>query len=269
MRLTLAAAAISLAFSAPALADNATIDQNGIDNYASIDQGNADGSAASIQQIGNRNQAGSAQSGEDAATLGIRQLNAINAQAVILQRGDDNRARVDQAGVTSVTALVTQGDNVLSHRNFGQIVQQALSNSLGEVYQDHGNDNVGIASQTGSSNWGQVVQGSYRADGAGGWIFTGAAANANFGAVDQSGTHQTSRINQLGTSNTANSIQGGAWNDALIIQDGAANHATVHQLGTGAALADSNSARITQTGVAHAATATQSGMGNTALINQH
>ena len=95
MRLTLAAAAISLAFGAPALADNATVDQNGIDNYAAIDQGNADASSATIRQIGNRNHAGSAASGEEAAILGILQLDAISSQATIRQLGDAyNRTRL-------------------------------------------------------------------------------------------------------------------------------------------------------------------------------
>ena len=269
MRLTLAAAAVSLAFAAPALADNATINQNGVDNYASIDQGNADASVARIVQTGNRNQAGSAADGELPAVQGIRQLNATASRADIEQRGDDNRATIDQQNVhNSFWTRVTQGESFASHRNFGAIVQSALSNSFAEIFVDRGNDNFARITQAGDAQSAQIVQGAWRWNGSF-YDFTQTPANNNTASIGQTGERQRSIVNQLGDGNNGTTSQGGSWNEALILQEGSFNTASVIQTGTGAAFADRNVARITQSGAGHGASATQSGMGNTALINQH
>jgi hypothetical protein len=269
MRLTLAAAAIGLAFSAPALADNATINQGGIDNYASIDQGNADASVARIVQTGNRNQAGSPADGELPAVQGIRQLNATVSRADIEQRGDDNRATIDQQNVhNSFWTRITQGESFASHRIFGAIVQSALSNWYAEIFVDRGNDNFARITQTGDAQTAEVVQGAYRWNGSF-YEFTQTPANNNTASIGQTGERQNSLVNQLGDWNQGTTIQAGRWNEAFILQEGNFNVASVVQTGTGASFADRNVARITQSGTNHVGSALQNGMGNTALINQH
>ena len=268
MRLTLAAAAIGLAFSAPALADNATINQSGIDNYAAIEQQNADGSSARINQSGERNHAGAAASGDAAATQGIRQVNASFSSAQIDQRGNDNEASIHQQDVFNVYwSRIVQGESFASNRNSGRIEQSSLRNSFAEIFQDRANDNSALVNQTGESHYGQIVQGAWRWNGF--WAFTGTPANNNNASVLQSGDHQSSIVNQLGDNNSGHSNQSGSWGDSIIIQEGNFNFALVLQHGSGADSGDRNVARITQTGSNHSATANQSGMGNTALINQH
>jgi len=268
MRLTLAAAAIGLAFSAPALADSATINQTGVDNYAAVEQQNADGSSARITQVGDRNHAGAAASGDAAATQGIRQVNASFSSAQIDQRGNDNEASIHQQDVFNVYwSRIVQGEAFGSNGNFASIEQSALRNSFAEVFQDRASGNSGAITQTGDSQFGQIVQGAYRWNN--GWVFTGTAANNNTAGVTQSGEHQSSIVNQLGDSNRANSNQSGAWNDSVIIQEGSFNFALVLQHGSGGEFGERNVARVTQAGTGHSATASQAGMGNTALINQH
>lgn len=268
MRLTLAAAVIGFAFSAPAFGDSATITQNGVDNYAAIEQQNADASTALIYQLGNRNQAGSAASGEIAATQGIRQVNATASRADIYQRGDDNNAMVDQQDVTNVFwSRIVQGEAYASNRNAASIQQSSLTSAFAEIFQDRANDNSAAISQTGTSQSGQIVQGAWRWSP--GWAFTGTPANNNNATISQSGERQSSLINQLGDWNRAATVQTGSWNDAFIQQEGSFNSATITQFGTGATAGDRNIARITQSGSGHNATTNQSGLGNTALINQH
>jgi hypothetical protein len=234
-----------MTFSAPAFSDSATINQSGNDNYGAIEQQNADSSSASITQIGDRNHAGYAASGGSAATVGIHQTNATLTTGIMYQFGNDNVGSLEQQNTSNVYGRVLAGEAFASNNSYGQV------------------------SQTGTSHWGQTVQGAYRWNGSG-WTFTATAVSNGAAIVDQSGTRQVARINQVsGDSNFGYTTQSGAWNESLIIQDGNSNFALVDQSGTGGAFADRNVVSIMQSGNSHGATATQSGMRNTALINQH
>jgi Curlin associated repeat len=273
MRLTLAAAAVSLAFGLPTFAHasgSATINQSGVDNYGSIEQENTGGVGAQIQQIGDRNKAGAPASGATEATNGILQLNQTSSFASVFQRGNDNVGSIVQQNGTGNTAHVNTGQGSASNGNTASVRQINASSTFGHVFQDISTGSTGNLQQTGNGNQATLVQGAHRVDvNTGFFTFVNVPSVNNDVSVTQTGNLMHATTSQLGSEHNLTASQTGVANELLVSQEGVNNMVTISQQGTGANLGDRNIARVSQNGTGFTAGVTQSGMRNTSVINQH
>lgn len=195
--------------------------QRGSDNKASISQtGNG---AANIDQIGNRNFAGVAQSGAG-AVFDVDQTGSDNfvtanrdEKTTVTQTGARAQIRVRQTGNTNQAALSQIGDDA-----FVGIDQIGNSNFAGTT---QGPAAVGASStiaQTGDFNRAEVLQSSFAT--------SEITQSGNNHAADViQGANSYSLISQTGGNGNVASVTQGAGDWSSVSQTGGANTATVKQ----------------------------------------
>lgn len=190
MKLKLAALAVALAMSAPALADNASayIGQSGMGNYGNIDQNMAQNGYAQINQYGNNNNVGS-QYTYDGVTYeyaGIQQYSTDGARATANQYGDGNSAYIGQSYGSNLNAVIQQG----GYHDVGNDTWEYTAS----------NNNYASAYQSGTNNDSQIMQfGNSNGAYTGQYGYGGAAMNT--AKITQTGNFFYASISQSGSGN--------------------------------------------------------------------
>ena len=282
------AVAVALGLASHARADdsNATIEQTGDSNVASIEQVGSSGASAAIFQTGNAN----TPAFDSLGLPMIRQNNAANSFVTVRQNGDLNTAYVEQLSVTGAEARIEQ----LGLQDRGFISQTSGESGFAGVYQggagcldascesvfelgDSVNNNAAIVQDAGSRNTALTLQG-----GSGHQAFIQQAdGDDNFGRLIQTGTGHVADLRQgglycsasgcveLGASSLSTTLafQVGAYNDLEIVQAGSGNFASAFQNGQGG-IGEGNSAVIDQRGNGLTANLFQAGTLNHASITQ-
>jgi hypothetical protein len=299
MRNILIAGVSALALSATgAMAQTATIDQDGDNGEAFIDQVDAgSGATASITQ-GTPNSAGfsdtdtAAIEQSDDGTLDAEILQ--NADQFLLGRGGDNVAGVVQDnGTGSATAFIEQAGS----ENRAGIVQAAQDNDASIEQGDFAFDNDALIKQDDGDFTGLAGTPDFEAElNPGGASPSGAARNSfalitqsnssefseavilqsgdsNDAEIAQQDTEQTASIDQSGDDQTALVLQELEFNTATVLQESEGNETFVDQFGSEnlanvAQTGDFNDAVVIQSGDLEQAFVTQAGTDGIAQVDQ-
>lgn len=239
----------------------ALISQLGNENAAAIVQ---DGTSfpvdATIQQKGDRN----------SATLA--QTIVTWSPATIIQTGTDNVAALDQTGADTFFKGTQEGmGNSMLVRQYGashggaRLTQSGAHNSI-VLDQLETLDQTNIF-QVGTLN---SVTATLQSDGQDNRATILQVGTGNTVTATQTGIQTYDNIVQKGNNNLATVEQSLGWNDALIKQIGNANIAAIRQTGPGTGTGlPGNTAYIKQVGDGFVASITQAGSDNHAGIYQH
>ena len=240
MKHLLFTSAISLALALPAFANDSTIDQIGLGNFADVDQTGGNGGTSLIEQTGDNDLASVLQSdggGSGTNNAIIRQLEGSNVQE----------------------ANITQNNGTSGAENFATIVQDSIQGG-----------NLANINQDGAGNQAVALQGPGASDDLVFPTFFGTIVRPTTpGDI----TNSESSINQLGNGNTASTAQvvgsnGGDNNLAGITQTGDDNSAAILQgTGTGSTIFgpalsandNDNIANILQDGIGNDSSIAQGG----------
>jgi len=171
IRYLIAAFAVGLAAPAMAqdinLASQATISQQfGVNNYGSIEQVGSIHALATLYQWGSDNKAGNTLFQADCPCFpelipGINQVGSTNVEASIFMGGSANQANIRQGQASNSRAHIVQSNEgqILSHDNIAYIFQDGF-NADAEILQ-HGEFNFAFMIQgegRGAVNLGRITQ---------------------------------------------------------------------------------------------------------------
>jgi len=236
------AVALALATLGSAHAQTVSVQQDGTNHYASVDQTSSSTGSTStvrVEQSGNANRVGTPAMGFIPGITGIIQ-SVEDSSATVIQEGVENSARVSQTDGIRFGAGIKQSGTA----NEAAIAQSGTSGAKAAVQQG-GSANVCMGSSC-TSHSGDAI---------------GSISN-----VDQRATDAIASIYQFGSDHSASVTQTlGSGGEATVVQDGVSHSATVVQS------MDGGSPIITtvrQVGTGHSASAEQYGIRVTATLEQ-